>query len=250
MTTVLTTRSGRVLEITLNRPEVRNALNLELTSSLTEVLTEADADGDISVVLLTGAGPAFCAGADLNEISATTFAEMSARVDRSLRLYQCLAGLRKPIIAAVNGPAVAGGCGVAMACDLVIASDTAKFGYPEVRRGLVAAFVMVTLERLIGRRKALELLITGRFLDAIEARELGMANEVVPSGQTLARARQIATEIAVLDPTAVSISKDLFNRIGQMSMHDGLLAARETNLLVRQLSSAIAGATSFVKGEH
>ncbi|MGH2950228.1 MAG: enoyl-CoA hydratase/isomerase family protein, partial [Solirubrobacteraceae bacterium] len=175
---VLTERDGPVAVLTLNRPEARNALNGALVRALLEELRVADREPGVHAVVLAAAPPAFCAGADLRELPAGTSEEAAERVDLAVELHSCIPGMAKPVIAAVDGPAVAGGCGLAMSCDLVIGSERAQFGYPEVRRGLVAALVMVRLERLVGRRAALDLLLSGRRVGAAEALELRLVTEV------------------------------------------------------------------------
>ena len=171
---VLAERRGAVAVVTLNRPAARNALNRALLAALHEHLHAAMEDDSVRAVVLTGAGPAFCAGADLREAldtppGAEGFWLQYDRSGQSLDLHRLLPRLPKPVIAAVNGFALGGGCGVAMSCDLVIASDQATFGYPEVAQGLVAAMVMVSLSRIVGRRQALDLLLTGRKLTAADA---------------------------------------------------------------------------------
>jgi methylglutaconyl-CoA hydratase len=162
-----------------------------------------------------------------------------------MRLHQQLAGLPKPVIAAVNGPAVAGGCGLAMSCDLVIASDRATFGYPEVRRGLVAAMAMVSLSRIVGQRAALDLLLSGRSVAAAAALGLGLINRVVPHADLLPATLEYATDMAAGSSSALRLTKELFRQVTELDYDRALEHARDVNLLVRQTNDAHRGYTDF-----
>ena len=240
MRLVLSDQESRVLTLTLNRPEARNAMNAALVEELIEALTEADRDGSVGAIVLTGADPVFCAGADLKEMAGSDPNVSSWRVERSLRMYGMFAELTKPVVGAINGHAVAGGCGLAMACDIVISSEDAEFGYPETQRGLVAALVMVSLSRLVGRRAALEILLSGRRVPASEAKAIGMINEVVAKSQVLTRAKQLASALAGLDPDAIAITKDLFYRVSELPAAAAMDRARAANLLIRHIRAAAA----------
>lgn len=246
---VIVDQRGRVAVVTLNRPEARNALNRALLAELQATLDEAAVDPDIGAIVLTGAGPAFCAGADLKEaasgVEAGDFWSRYERATQSMQIHQFLPRLSKPVIAAVNGFAVAGGCGLAMSCDLVIASDTAKFGYPEVDRGLVAAMVMVSLSRIVGRRQALDLLLSGRIVDAAEAKELGMVNRVVPHDRLLDEALEYATGLAAKSASALRVTKDLFRQVQELDYDRALEYARDVNQMIRQTRDAQEGVASF-----
>lgn len=254
-TLVLSARHGAVLVLTLNRPAARNALNRALLDELAGRLSAASGDDSVGAVVLTGAGPAFCAGADLKEAMSTReggdgFWVQYERSNRSLDLHRLLPRLTKPVIAAVNGHALGGGCGVAMSCDLVIASDRARLGYPEVSRGLVAAMVMVSLSRIVGRRQALDLLLSGRELSASEALELGMINRVAPHGQLLSQAIAYAAEIAANGATALRMTKSLYYHIAEMDYDRALDYARDTNQMLRQTRQAAAGVAAFASGQE
>lgn len=230
---------GRVATITLNRPEARNALNAELLAALVESLERAALDPAIGAIVLTGAGGVFCAGADLKEAAASADADFwvgYSRSSQSTHLHQLLPRLGKPVIAAVDGAAVAGGCGVAMSCDLVVAGEGARFGYPEVGQGLVAAMVMVSLTRVVGRRQAMDLLLTGRFLPAREALELGMINKVVPDDQVLAEARSYAAQLASKPAVALRMTKELLRQVQELDYDRALEYARDVNQMLRQIS--------------
>jgi enoyl-CoA hydratase/carnithine racemase len=244
---VLSERDGPVLVLTLNRPEVRNAMNGALVRRLIALLEEAGRDSGVRAVVLAGAPPAFSSGADLRELAGGD--DPVDRMELTVKLHALIPSLRLPVLAAVGGPAVAGGCGLAMSCDVVVASEEASFGYPEVRRGLVAAIVMVSLERLVGRRAALDLLLTGRRIDVHEAKELGMVTEIVPAGQELTRALERAHELAAHPPGALAMTKELFYRVGDLPYETALGQAGMGNLLMRGTDEGRKGATEFVEGK-
>ncbi len=243
-------REGRVAVITLNRPEARNALNAELLRELLQSFEAVEIDDGIGAVVLTGNGPAFCAGADLKETSRTIevgdFWTGYSRTNQSLHLHQMLPKFPKPVIAAVNGFAVAGGCGVAMSCDLVVAGSSAKFGYPEVKRGLVAAMVMVRLERLVGQRVALELLLSGRLIDSTEALSAGMINRVVSDDETLPTAIELGEELSSRPASALRFTKELFRQVQDMSYDLALEHARDVNQMIHRAGDAGKGVSAFL----
>ena len=238
--------AGNVAIITLDRPESRNAMNRPLVEGVLDAFDTAGSDSRVRAVVLTGADPVFCAGADLKELAAAGERETEARVDLSAMLYGAARSLSKPVIGAVNGHALAGGFGLAMSCDLLITSELAEFGLPEIQRGLVAALVMVPLSRLVSPRHAMDLLLTGRRVSAQEAFNLGLVNEVRPKDEVLPRALELATLLATYEPTALEITKDLFYRVADSSMAGGLEQSRLSNLLFRSLDTAKSGARSFV----
>ncbi|WP_293380431.1 enoyl-CoA hydratase/isomerase family protein [Phenylobacterium sp. SCN 70-31] len=244
---VLAERRGAVAVVTLNRPAARNALNRALLAALHEHLHAAMEDDSVRAVVLTGAGPAFCAGADLREAldtppGAEGFWLQYDRSGQSLDLHRLLPRLPKPVIAAVNGFALGGGCGVAMSCDLVIASDQATFGYPEVAQGLVAAMVMVSLSRIVGRRQALDLLLTGRKLTAADALGLGLVNRVAPHGDLLDQAVAYAEEVAQHSAQALRMTKSLYYNVAELDLDRALDYARDFNQMLRQTKPAAGGA--------
>jgi methylglutaconyl-CoA hydratase len=202
--------------ITLNRPDKRNALSRGLIAALTEAFQRARDDAAARCVILTGAGPVFCAGMDLAELSESLqqAGDQSDVWDDSLKLaklYDLIYTLPKPTIAAVNGAAVAGGAGLVTVCDLALAVPESRFGYPEVRRGLVAAMVMPHLLRHVGERTARYLLLTGELIDAAEACRTGLVNAVVPAAQLLNQAQTWARSLAEGGPNGLTRTKELLH---------------------------------------
>jgi enoyl-CoA hydratase/carnithine racemase len=241
--------ADRVGLVRLNRPAARNALNGSLLNALHSSLEELSADKEIGVVIITGEGSAFCSGADLKESAdprlAHDFWSRHERVTRSMEIHKLIPRMPKPVIAAVNGPAIAGGCGLAMSCDLVFASDAATFGYPEVRRGLVAAMVMVSLSRVVGRRYALDLLLSGRTVSASEAEHMGMVTRVVSAEQLLDEVVGYAADMAKNSPSALRLTKAGFQQISELDYDRALDYARDLNLLVAGTDDARSGVGAF-----
>jgi enoyl-CoA hydratase len=198
---VLTERVGSVLVATMNRPEARNALNPELIQELSSVLKEADADPTVRAIVLTGAGPVFCAGMDLKAFA------RGARFDGLTWFLR--EGVATPVVAALNGSAVAGGFELALACDLVVAADNASLGIAEVKRGLFAAGGATTLADRIPLAVALEMGLTGELVTAARAREIGLVNRVVPADSVRAEALTLAERIAENGPLGVTMTKKL-----------------------------------------
>jgi methylglutaconyl-CoA hydratase len=209
--------------LTLNRPDRRNALSRALIAALTDAFRRAREDPAARCVILTGAGPSFCAGMDLAELEETVKGRPGADAvwDDALRLatlYDLIYTLPRPTIAAVNGAAVAGGCGLVTVCDLAVAVPPAKFGYPEVRRGLVAAMVMPHLLRHVGERMARYLLLTGELIDGEEACRCGLVNLVVPAEQLAEKASMWARALAEGGPNALAQTKDLLHRFSRQAL--------------------------------
>jgi methylglutaconyl-CoA hydratase len=203
--------------ITLNRPDKRNALNRALVTALMEAFQRAIAEPQSRAIILTANGPAFCAGMDLQELADTLDSpneaeQVHADTQRLAQLYELIYSCPKPTIAAVPGPAVAGGAGLVAVCDLAIASPRASFGYPEVRRGLVAAMVLPHLLRLVGERIARELLLGGELIDAQRAYQVGLVNAVVREEDLLPTALEWARRCALGGPQALARTKELLRR--------------------------------------
>ena len=201
---------ARIATITLNRPDKRNALSLALMEELTAVLRDIGRQRDVAVVILTGAGPAFSAGHDLSEMTGRSLEDYQRIFDRCCELMDAVQAIPQPVIAMVQGIATAAGCQLAATCDLVVAAEGARFGTPGVKIGLFCSTPMVALSRQIGRKRALQLLLTGVPIDAHTAADWGLVNEVVPADQLAARTRELAAQIATASPLVVGIGKEAF----------------------------------------
>jgi methylglutaconyl-CoA hydratase len=220
---VLYERRPPAAVLTLNRPDRRNALSRPLIAALADAFGRAADDAAVRCVVLTGAGSSFCAGMDLAELQESLSAqeEESPVWQDALRLatlYERVYASPKPTIAAVNGPAVAGGAGLVSVCDLAVAAPEAKFGYPEVRRGLVAAMVMTHLLRHVGERTARYLLLSGELIGAEEALRAGLVNAVTPAGRLLETALGWARSLAEGGPNALARTKDLLHRFSRQAV--------------------------------
>jgi methylglutaconyl-CoA hydratase len=240
-------RDGPTVELTLNRPDARNALSRALIADLTARLRSTDVDADVRSVILTGAPPAFCAGLDLREVAATTADQAEHDASALLTLFETIDNLSKPVIAAVNGPAVAGGAGLVSVCDIVICGQSGVIGYPEIKRGLVAAIVMTYLRRLVGERQAKYLLLTGENLTAERALEFCLCNEVVADAELLPRARHYASMFATYPPQALANTKRLMNRIRSLQHADAVQEARNLNASMRLTNESRSGIGEFLK---
>jgi methylglutaconyl-CoA hydratase len=247
----LRTDSDRgVRTLTLSRPERRNALDHEIIAALTGALADAAADAETRVILLRGDGPDFCAGADLGELQ--RMAESGGPVE-NLADAQALGALLvvmrrhpKPIIAAVHGHALAGGAGLATACDLVIARDDAVFGYPEVHLGFVPAMVMALLRRAVGEKVAFELVVRGDHIGAEEAAGLGLVNRVIPAAEWDAGVQGYVDELAGRSPTAVSLIKRLLYGMDGLSFEEAIARGAEINVLARLTPDTREGLRRFL----
>ena len=220
-TKIVVTRDVPLGLVTLNRPNVLNALNSELMTELVEALEVFDKDEEIRCLILTGNDKAFAAGADIGEMADASAHEMFQR--DNIATFDRIMQVSKPIIAAVSGFAVGGGCELALLCDLIIASDTARFGQPEINLGVIpGAGGTQRLARTLGKYKTLELVLTGRMLTAHEAEQLGIVNRVVPGASYIEEARKLALEICQRSPLAVRLAKQAVLKAFETSLHDGL----------------------------
>ena len=226
-----------VLSLTLNRPEKRNALDAATIEALHAAIERADLDPAVRVVVLRGAGKDFCAGADLNELLASASRSPAENEQSALRLGSLLVALRrlpKPVVALVHGRALAGGAGLATACDLVLAGAGAQLGYPEIQRGFVPAMVMAVLRRLTGEKVALDLVLTGRLLTAAEAAAAGLVTRVVPDAILAAEGADLARRLAESSLSALAMTKELFYRLDGLSLDEGIAQGARVNALARQ----------------
>ena len=233
---VLTSLENGVFGITLNRPAQRNALSSEMIELLHQALDRADLDSGARVVLLRGAGKDFCAGADLDELLASADKSEDENAASALRLGALFEGLRrlpKPVIVLVQGRALAGGAGLATACDLLIASRSAQLGYPEIQRGFVPAMVSTLLRRITGEKMALDLILTGRVLTADEALAAGLVSRVAPDAELEREGTDMAARLAASSASALALTKRLFYELDGKSLPEGIELGARVNAVAR-----------------
>jgi methylglutaconyl-CoA hydratase len=233
---LLISLEGGILTLTLNRPTKRNALNAELIEELHRSLERADLDSAVRVVVLRGAGKDFCAGADLDELLASvnhTISDNEASALRLGSLFECVRALPKPVLAMVQGRALAGGAGLATACDLVIAATSAQLGYPEIQRGFAPAMVMALLRRIVGEKIALDLVLTGRVLSADEAQRVGLASRVLADGELEQGTMRLAVELANSSASALAFTKQLFYQLEGETFTEGIARGARVNAVAR-----------------
>ena len=224
-TTILTETRGRVGLITLNRPQAMNALNSQLLAELMDALEAFDKDEAIGAIVITGGEKAFAAGADIKEMAEASFVEMTTR--DLIGLYDHIRKVRKPLIAAVSGWALGGGCELAMSCDMIVASETAKFGQPEITIGVIpGAGGTQRLTRAVGKAIAMEMVLNNRTLSAQEALQFGLVNRLVPPERCLDEALALAAEVAGRAPMAVRMGKEAINAAFETTLAEGLAAER------------------------
>lgn len=240
---------GAVRRLTLDRPDKRNALDAELVAALKTALREADADDAVRVVSIEGAGKDFCAGADLSALR--RIAEASAMenledVDALAELFLLPRRMRKPVVACVRGRALAGGCGLATACDLVVAAQTAEFGYPEVKIGFVPAMVMAILRRNVSEKRAFELIVGGRPVAAAEAERMGLVNQVWPDTDFDRMRDAYLAELAGRSASAVQLSKRLLYHADGMGFEAALRSGADINVVARMTDDMKAGVARFL----
>lgn len=247
---LLVRREGGVARLVLNRPEKRNALNAELVTALKSALRQADADAGVRVVAIEGAGADFCSGADLSalrRIAESSAMENLEDVDELAELFLLPRRMRKPVVALVRGRALAGGCGLATACDLVLAAESAQFGYPEVRIGFVPAMVMAILRRNLGEKRAFELIVRGQPIDAAEAERIGLINHVFFDDAFDAEAAAVLAELAARSPSAVQLSKRLLYNSDAMGFEAAVRAGADVNVVARMTDDMKAGVARFLE---
>jgi methylglutaconyl-CoA hydratase len=239
----------QVVHLTLNRPDKRNALSFQLLDELTRALDEVE-QSTAQVVILTGAGKAFCAGMDLEELKTLTgksHAENVADSTKMAQIFRRLYEFSKPTIAAVNGAAIAGGTGLATMCDFTLAVAEARFGYTEVRIGFVPAIVSSILVWQVGHKIARDLLLTGRIFDAAEAYRLGLVNEIVGADQLIKRAGELASQLMENSPTSLRLTKKLINGFISTQLDTQIEQAIEQNAGIRQTADFREGVASFLE---
>lgn len=240
---------GRLATITLNRPDKRNAISFELIDDLVRALDEVE-KSDAIVLILTGAGKAFCSGMDLENLKALLGRTPEQNVQDSqamVQLFRSLYEFPKVTIAAVNGPAIAGGTGLALLCDFTLAVPEAKFGYTEVRIGFVPAIVSTFLLRQVGEKQARDLLLTGRIFGADEAEKLGLIKEIVPAEHLMSRARELAALLMENSASSLRATKQLLTDHARMELNAHIDAAVRENAAIRTTADFREGITSFLE---
>jgi methylglutaconyl-CoA hydratase len=241
---------GTVALLTLNRPEKRNALNDELISGLKESLREADANDAVRVVVITGAGADFCSGADLSalqKISESSVTENLEDAQSLMELFALIRRVRVPVVAAVRGRALAGGCGLATACDLVLAARSARFGYPEVKIGFVPAMVMAILRRNVSEKRSFELITRGAEISADEAAAIGLINHVFDDKEFEMEVENYVAGFEKMSSSAVMLSKRLLYHMDGMTFDTALQAGVDINTIARMTEDCQQGIARFFK---
>lgn len=244
---------NRVAYITLNRPEKRNALSAELVTELKQAFQEAAQSSEVKVIVLTGKGKAFCAGADLaylQSLQTNTYEENLADSRHLMELFQQIYTLPKVVIAQVNGHALAGGCGLATVCDFAFSVPEAKFGYTEVRIGFIPAIVKVFLLRKIGEGRAKELLLSGNLITADEAQDMGLINHVVHAEALESRVREFAESLCTHNSgQSMAYTKQMIAAVQDMSLDEALAYAAEQNAKARASEDCQKGIAAFLNKE-
>jgi methylglutaconyl-CoA hydratase len=247
---ILVTLEGGVLTGTLNRPEKKNAIDAPMIDGLYELIERADVDAAVRVVAVRGAGKDFCAGMDLEELLASAEHSLDANRAAALRfggLFVRLRALPKPVVALVSGRALAGGCGLATACDLVLSAESAQFGYPEVQRGFVPALVMNMLRRAVGEKIAFDLAATGRQLSAREAERVGLVSRVWPDAEFDGQAAQLLRTLAGFSATALAFTKQQFYRLDGTGFEEGVRLSADVNAVSRTTPDFRAAIAAFLR---
>jgi len=247
---VLYSVDGAIARVRLNRPEKRNALNADLISGIKDALNRARSDQSIRVVLLSGEGKDFCSGADLSALQMIAAASVSENAEDARALMELFLLIREiplPVVAAVRGRALAGGCGLASACDLVLAASSARFGYPEVKIGFVPAMVLAILRRNVSEKLAFELLTRGEELNAAKALELGLVNQVFEEEQFEVEVANYVNRFGELSKSAIALTKTLLYQIDGLSFVEALETGADVNVIARLTEDCQRGVAKFLK---
>lgn len=245
--------AGAVGRISLARPEKRNALDSQCVHELIDALMEYEGDDAVRAVLLKADGDDFCGGVDLDALAAMLDAshEVHRRDAADLgRVFTTMRGMQKPIVAAVQGSAIAAGCGLATACDVVLARDDAKFGYPEVRIGFIPAMVMNMLRRSVGEKHAFDLVASGRTINAAEAERIGLVSRVLPAAAFDAEVERYVLGLASSPMSSMGLTKRLFYRLDLLSFRDGIAEAITANVEARETDAFRTGILSHTRGSE
>jgi methylglutaconyl-CoA hydratase len=247
---VLATVDSGILTATLNRPEKKNAIDAPMIDALLDVLARADLDAGVRVVALRGAGGDFSAGMDLHELLASADRSVEENRDAALRFGEIFLRMRrlpKPIVALVRGRALAGGCGLATGCDLVLAAESATFGYPEVQRGFVPAIVMTMLKRVTGEKIAFDLAATGRLLGASEAAAVGLVSRVYEDSDFDDQTGEVLRALAATSGSALAFTKQQFYQLDGLSFDAGIRLGADVNAVSRTTPDFRAALQAFLK---
>jgi methylglutaconyl-CoA hydratase len=241
--------TGDIAMITLSRPEKRNAISPEMIAELLSAFDEVEAS-PARALILTGAGKAFCSGMDLEALKSLARqspAEQREDADRLARFFLRIWSFPKPIIAAVNGPAIAGGCGIATLCDFTLAAPEAKFGYPEVRIGFLPAVVSIFLVRQIGEKRARDLLLSGRIIDAAEAHRIGLVTQLVPAKELMIAAQILAANLLECSPASLHMTKKLLCDFAAPEIDREQELAKTESARIRSTEDFQEGLSSFLE---
>ena len=244
---------GAVARVSLNRPEKRNALNDAVIAGIKEGLGKAARDENVKVVVIAGAGKDFCSGADLSalqKIAGASVAENAEDARALLELFLLIRQLPVPVVAAVTGRALAGGCGLATACDLVLASASARFGYPEVKIGFVPAMVMAILRRNVSEKRAFELVTRGEELSAEEAKQIGLVNQVFSDETFAADVDAYVKRFEQLSKQAIALTKGLLYQIDGMAFVEALETGADVNVIARMTDDCQKGIARFLQKDR
>jgi methylglutaconyl-CoA hydratase len=247
---VLVQIASGVLTATLNRPDKRNAIDTEMIDAMLATLERADLDASVRVVALRGAGRDFCAGMDLNELLASADHSLEQNRKAALHFAEIFVRMRrlpKPVVALVQGRALAGGCGLATACDLILAAESAQFGYPEVQRGFVPAIVMTMLRRAVGEKIAFDLAATGRLLNGTEAAAVGLVSRVYEDADFEEQAGEVLGVLAESSASALAFTKQQFYQLDGLTFADGLRLGADVNAVSRSTPDFRAALGAFLK---
>lgn len=247
---ILYSVDNAVARITLNRPEKRNALNDALIAEIRQGLERAAADESVRAIVISGAGKDFCSGADLSAIQKIAQASVADNADDArslLELFVLIRQIRVPVVAAVKGRALAGGCGLASACDLVLAAETARFGYPEVKIGFVPAMVLAILRRNVSEKRAFELITRGEEIDAAHAKEIGLINQVYTEETFETDVDEYLKRFTEVSSTAVALTKSLLYQVDGLAFLEALETGADVNVIARMTDDCQAGIARFLK---
>ncbi len=247
---ILYSVNDAVARITLNRPEKRNALNDELIAGIKRGLKQASDDETVRAIVISGAGKDFCSGADLSALQKIAQASMNDNANDArslLDLFLQIRQIRVPVVAAVRGRALAGGCGLATACDLVLASETARFGYPEVKIGFVPAMVLAILRRNVSEKRAFELITRGEEIDAAYAREIGLINQIFSEATFDDEVNAYLRRFTEVSSTAIALTKSLLYQVDGLPFLEALETGADVNVIARMTEDCQQGIAKFLK---